>query len=109
MFALEDRADRAALGQRGGDVLQAVDEHVDLARQERDLELLRPEGLAAEEVERAREVLVALRRHEGRVECAVGEGGLQRVEGDVRLDLGELRGTRGEHDAAIFCRHDLED
>jgi hypothetical protein len=77
VLALEDGSERATLGQHGGDVLQAVDEHVDLAREERDLEFLRPERLAAEEVQRAREVLVALRRHERRAKGAVRERALQ--------------------------------
>jgi hypothetical protein len=88
VFALEYRPERAAVGQRRGHVLEAVDEHVDLAREERDLELLRPERLAAEQVQRLREVLVALRRHEGRFEGAVWEGGFEGVEDDVGLDLG---------------------
>ena len=100
VLALEDRAQRAAIGQHGRDVFQTVDEHVDLTIEERDLELLRPERLAAEEVQRPREVLVALRGHEGRAELAIWEGGLERVEDDVGLDLRELGRARGEHDAA---------
>ena len=107
VLALEDRPERAALGQRGRDVFQAVDEHVDLAVQERHLKLLGPERLAAEEVERLRLVLVALSGHEGRAERTVGECALQRVEDDVGLDLCELGGARCEHDAALFCRHGL--
>ena len=100
VLALEDRAQRAAIGQHGRDVFQTVDEHVDLTIEERDLELLRPERLAAEEVQRPREVLVALRGHEGRAELTIWEGGLERVEDDVGLDLRELGRARSEHDAA---------
>ena len=76
VFTFEDRAERAALGQHGRDVFQAVDDHVDFTTQERLLELLRPERLPAYEVERTREVLIALRGHEGRAKHVVRERGL---------------------------------
>src|SRR6266702_1013138 len=106
MLALKDRPKGAAIGQRGRDILQAMDEHVDLALQKRHLELLGPERLSSEKVERLRLVLVTLRRHEGRAECTVWERALQRVEDNVGLDLCKLRRARCEHDAALFCRHD---
>ena len=73
VLALEDRPKHAAFRQRSRDVFQAVDEHVDLTLQKRHLELLRPERLSAEKVERLRLVLVALRRHEGRAEYTLWE------------------------------------
>ena len=76
MLTLKDRPKDAALGQRSRDVFEAVDEHVYLALQKRYLELLGPERLSAEKVERLRLVLVALRRHEGRAECTLGERAL---------------------------------
>ena len=52
VLAVEDRAERAPLRERRGHIFQAVHEHVDVPRLQRDLELLRPQRLPADQVER---------------------------------------------------------
>ena len=101
VLPLEDRANLASVGEHGRDVLETVHEHVHSAVEQRDLELLRPERLATEEIERLRLVLVALGRHERRSERVRWEGRLERGQDGAGLDLSELGrpGREGERRA----------
>ena len=68
-------------------------EHVDRVVLERDLELLRPERLPADEVEGLGLVEVPAGGHEGRRERFFGVFRGEGVPDDVGLDLRELGGS----------------
>lgn len=85
-------------------VLHGVHEHVDLTLEQRDLELLRPECLPAEQVQRLRLVLVPARGHEGGLEGCVGVRGLQGIAHGIRLDPRELGRAGGESELERCAR-----
>ena len=86
-----DAGQHAAGGQAGGHVLEAVDDEVDLAGDELGLQLVRPQALAPELVQRRLLVLVPRRVLLPDLELDVRVLPLQRLRHPLRLPQGQLR------------------
>lgn len=96
VLALGEAGERAAVGQRGRRVLGAVHDDVQLVGHERGLELVRPQALAPELVQRRDLVLVRRRQHAADLEVDVRVQLLERRRDPVGLDQRQLRLSRAD-------------